>query len=349
MRAAGTLAPVTEVSTLLQSIGVTGEPLLSALPGGRNNRLYQVQSGGHSWIAKAYFRDPDHPQQRQTVEWRFLAWADSRGIRCVPKPIACDLASGVSLLEFVDGSPIIPGQVTHLDLAAASDFFRDLQPPVHSRPQLPEASEACWTLESHRELVAARVARLAALSPHDEIGADCLEFVLRELQPRLLESIRVFDRQVGQWQLSLATELSVLQRSLSPSDFGYHNALRMPNGRICFVDFEYAGWDDPAKLVCDFFCQPRVPAPRESAQSFMEMIGGLVSDERALTGRVHALWPLYQVKWCCIVLNEFLQSAANRREFADSTWDADAQRHRQLQLARTLLEKWTPEWPPSPN
>ena len=41
--------------------------------------------------------------------------------------------------------------------------------------------------------------------------------------------------------------------------------LRLPqrlagrDGRLWFIDFEYAGWDDPAKTVCDFFCQPGLP------------------------------------------------------------------------------------------
>ena len=32
-------------------------------------------------------------------------------------------------------------------------------------------------------------------------------------------------------------------------------------GNVTFLDFEYAGRDDPAKLVSDFFCQPEIPVP----------------------------------------------------------------------------------------
>ena len=38
-------------------------------------------------------------------------------------------------------------------------------------------------------------------------------------------------------------------------------ALGQPLGVVeGFIDFEYAGWDDPSKLICDFFCQPAVKA-----------------------------------------------------------------------------------------
>src|SRR6185503_11886129 len=50
-----------------------------------------------------------------------------------------------------------------------------------------------------------------------------------------------------------------LQPRLSPSDFGYHNAVLADDETVRFFDFEYAGWDDPAKLVCDFFNQVEVP------------------------------------------------------------------------------------------
>ena len=40
---------------------------------------------------------------------------------------------------------------------------------------------------------------------------------------------------------------------LSPSDFGFHNALEDKNGTLIFMDFEYAGPDHPGKIVCDLF------------------------------------------------------------------------------------------------
>ena len=56
---------------------------------------------------------------------------------------------------------------------------------------------------------------------------------------------------------------------MSPSDFGFHNALATPGGRLVFIDFEYAGWDDPAKLANDFFCQPAVPVDARFYDDFV--------------------------------------------------------------------------------
>ena len=46
--------------------------------------------------------------------------------------------------------------------------------------------------------------------------------------------------------------ISIPNRILSPSDFGLHNTISKKN-KLYFFDFEYFGWDDPIKLICDFF------------------------------------------------------------------------------------------------
>ena len=53
--------------------------------------------------------------------------------------------------------------------------------------------------------------------------------------------------------VSWEQELLEQYRTLSPSDFGFHNALRTPAGTMVFLDFEYFGWDDPAKTGFGFF------------------------------------------------------------------------------------------------
>ena len=68
----------------------------------------------------------------------------------------------------------------------------------------------------------------------------------------------------------LRNELGPRARCLSPSDFGFHNAIRRASGELCFIDFEYAGQDDPAKMACDFLCQPEVPVPDACRERFLD-------------------------------------------------------------------------------
>jgi hypothetical protein len=112
------------------------------------------------------------------------------------------------------------------------------------------------------------------------------------------------------------SELTWEERCISPSDFGFHNALRQPGPCIAFYDFEHAGWDDPAKLVADFFCQVERPVPDAYMQTFQEQYFASFPNSRQLAYRFAALLPSYRVKWCCILLNEFLPDAQGRRQFS---------------------------------
>jgi len=131
--------------------------------------------------------------------------------------------------------------------------------------------------------------------------------------------------------------LSQAQRCLSPSDFGFHNALRAEDGRLRFFDFEYAGWDDPAKLACDFFCQPQVPVAFGHRENFLNQLAHALELDSAFFDRVRWLAPGYQVKWCCIMLNDFIVSDRARRDFAKGTADGDQRRRIQLEKARRSL------------
>ena len=97
---------------------------------------------------------------------------------------------------------------------------------------------------------------------------------------------------------------------LSPSDFGFHNALTGPAG-LGFLDFEYAGRDDPAKLVSDFFCQPEIPVPMRYHAGFIARLAQGLRLDAAGRARCRILLDAYRIKWTCIILNEFSSSIIN--------------------------------------
>ena len=86
---------------------------------------------------------------------------------------------------------------------------------------------------------------------------------------------------------------------------------------ITFIDFEYAGRDDPAKLVCDFFCQPEVPVPLAHFDTFASGVAAALDLDARHIARMRLLLDAYRIKWTCIMLNDFLPLDAARRAFAD--------------------------------
>jgi hypothetical protein len=53
---------------------------------------------------------------------------------------------------------------------------------------------------------------------------------------------------------------------------------------------------------------------------------------------VRTLLPAYRMKWCCILLNEFLPVGGARRKFASEECDPEERKADQLKKAKAALE-----------
>ena len=129
------------------------------------------------------------------------------------------------------------------------------------------------------------------------------------------------------------------ERTLSPSDFGFHNCIRQPDGRLVFVDFEYLGWDDPAKMASDFLLHPAMNLDFPLKQRFLKNILNGFASQPGLEGRIKTVYPLFGLKWCLILLNEFLPENLERRRFAAGDFPSGTDpRIPQLAKSRKMLQ-----------
>jgi hypothetical protein len=309
---------------------------MDRLPGGGNNRVFRIETAAGPVLLKEYFRDAADPRDRLGAEQAFSRFAWQHGVRALPRPLACDRVAGIGLYEFVPGQRLAPGEVTPEHVAEAAAFFVAVNRHRHSPEAawLPIASEACFSLAEHLACVDRRVTRLGAIQPESDLDRQAAALVATRLVPEW-NRVRAT---VGASGLPLDAPLPAADRVISPSDFGFHNCLVTPAG-LKFIDFEYAGWDDPAKTVCDFFCQPAVPVPREHLERFLVALAALTSAGNTLRNRVDLILPVYELKWCCIMLNEFLPVGSDRRTFAHGTESHHARRLNQLRKVEAILSR----------
>lgn len=302
---------------------------------GGNNRIYVVDTDQGRVIAKRYFSSSYDRRDRRRAEWAFMQYAAGLGIRCIPRPIATDAATGITICEHIEGRRPDGATIDARQVKDAAEFFVSLNGPDRRSlgASIDNASEACFSFDEHLTLVETRIARLASIPPVTEEDRDAL-MLLGELH-RSWNRIRLdVETNAG---ASLADPLPDEQRCISPSDFGFHNAIERPDGTLCFVDFEYAGWDDPAKMAADFFCQPALPVAESHLNEFIRRTMSCADDPGALEARVRTLLPVIQVKWCCIMLNQFLPDAANRRRFANPEVDLKRNKREQIEKVRRAL------------
>lgn len=295
------MTPSHAATTLLAHIGKPPPAGITPLAGGRNNHVWRVDCGNETFLLKKYFWSDSDPRDRLGQEWAFLEFLQSIGSAKAPSPLARDSTSRFALMEFIPGTP--PMEITESDILDAARFLTEINAAREFAKNLPPVSEACFSIQEHLDSVASRVTRLERITAASKCHLEAIHFTQSTLLP-LWDEIR---RHIGKdCSDSLTTILAPEKRCLSPSDFGFHNALRQPNGSLRYVDFEYAGWDDPAKTLIDFTNQPDRLLPENLATLFLENTIPLFAGTGELRKRLSLLTPLYQLKWSCICLNAFL-------------------------------------------
>jgi hypothetical protein len=322
---------------LWREAGLDAAVQSTSLAPGANNRVFRLTNGDQQALLKVYYTGADDPRDRFGAEVAFARFLQNHDIPAAPKVLATDREANMALFEFIEGRRLNPGEVTKAHVASALEFV--LRVNQHrSSPEaagLPEASEACFSIPEHLGCVERRVQRLADIGDATAIDREARQFVERDLTPAWVH-VRQRVRHQESTPDKSSGALRPDQRCLSPSDFGFHNALVTAEGRLRFFDFEYAGWDDPAKLACDFFCQVEVPAPMSE---FRDFAAGLTTSFGAhALRRTELLLPVYRIKWCCIVLNEFLPAGADHRRFARGG-ESKERKAGQLAKSRAMLQQ----------
>jgi hypothetical protein len=311
---------------------------LEPLAGGRNSRVFRARlADRHDLAVKACFRHPNDPRDRAGAEFDALELMWQGGFRDVPQPLALNRAAGIALYEFIPGAP--PGSIRAADIDALVSFLGRLRKLARQpgAKKLGSASEACFSVAEMVEVLRRRRARLAAAEAGTKQLAALHAFLRDELDPAMEQLVRWSRERLPRG--GFTRELPQAGRTLSPSDFGFHNAVRQREGGIVWLDFEYFGWDDPAKMIVDFLLHPAKPATAAMKRRFTAGVLAHFADQPTLRRRVEAVFPLFGLKWCLILLNEFLPVDLQRRQFARSTLDRDIAQRRQLAKSRAMLRR----------
>lgn len=311
--------------------------MMTPIYGGRNNRAYKINLEGKDYFLKHYNKKSDLTRSRLGAEYAFLTYAAECQSPHVTRPVSCDEEKSIGIYEFIEGERYQKDEIGKPEIMEALAFIKDIN-QHHTSPaaqKLDFASEACFSIAEHIERVDIRVQRLQGIFQDDEIDTQAHVFIQQELEPAWLTLKKSILAQTKKHGLPLNDPLSIENRIISPSDFGFHNALKLQDGKIMFVDFEYSGWDDPAKLIGDFFNQIEVSVPLDYFDFFTHEIAKLVPDSEKMIQRAALLLPLYQIKWCCIILNYFLPPGKINKDFVAPVMQED--RILQLNKAKEIL------------
>ena len=95
--------------------------------------------------------------------------------------------------------------------------------------------------------------------------------------------------------------------------------------RLAFVDFEYFGWDDPAKLVAEALLHPGARMSDDARTMMGNGLRGVFDSDPDFALRLEALFPCFGLRWALILLNVFLPGYVASRQLAPTAADRDLQ------------------------
>lgn len=275
------------------------------IPGGFNCTLYKmVDHRGDEYIAKKY-RDPNgDASSRLLVEYQSLSFLWKHGIRMIPEPIVMSPEHSLGVYRFVDGVKLPKGKYTKRDALQVIEFWRQVHAlrDIPHADRLPAAKDACFCVAEYYESIKRRLGRLTEL-PHVSQYRRLHTFLEYEFVPVYTQIKRI----IASKRINIREMLPKEYRTLSPSDFGFHNALRIAGGSLIFIDFEYFGWDDPAKLVADFFLHPKMNFSYQLRKGFFHSVGEVMKEDKTFPERLAAVYMLQSLRWVLIMLNVFLR------------------------------------------
>lgn len=268
-----------------------GQGRIRPMTGGYNNRIYEVDTGGGSFLLKVYPHDRVRRLEREYAAMKRLS-----ALEGVPTALSADaraagLNAPVLIYEKLPGSPVEPAGMTREDLDRLLGIvtrvhgIRDPDDPILARPAGPSRAEDCLRYMDKS---------LCALSASNAMD-----------DPSFRRSLdRLLDLRRGLDMMDLRRALWVdAPPRLCHGDFRPANVIKEDPDRVALVDWEHAGIMDPFYEVAGFFWHPE--SAGLEAELREEAIAGYC--ERSADRRANAKMEVYQailpVQWCVRVLS----------------------------------------------
>ncbi len=265
---------------------------------GINTSAWQICSGNKNFFLKFYISSKNDNRDRLGTELKFTKLLENGGFKNIPKILLCNKEENWALFEWLDGEKI--KNLNKKDLKDIITFIKKIQTlkKFKESKKIGNASEACFNLVDHKNLIINRLNQLINYS--GILGRSWLIF-------EVLESInKCANNFQNYFSSNSSNSLSLQKKILSPSDIGIHNILKIKN-QLYFHDFEYAGWDDPYKLVVDLLIQPENVLSKEKSLELYKSMESFFSLEANLNWlKIYLV--LYRAKWVCIILKKFLSN-----------------------------------------
>ena len=294
---------------------------LVKISGNGNSQVFEAKSlRGDLYFIKLYPDMAEDIRSRLLNEFRSLKYLNKNEISNVPTPIKKIDNLNIGVYSWIYGSQNF--KVTNHDLKEILNFIKKLKNLSNEKKFSKRiiASEACFCPSDIINQIDRRLENYKILALHNQ---ELMFFLKNDFEP-LYENAK--KKIYGKFNATYLTKkINQDNMILSPSDFGFHNAIKK-NNLISFFDFEYFGWDDPVKLTADFIWHPAMKLNKIHQQMWINKMKCFFSKDKDFISRLSVSFPLFGIRWIMIILNVFhpnLMTKKNKTKLINDYLDED--------------------------
>ncbi len=259
---------------------------------GRNSKIFLYENEKKKFVVKLYKN-----QSRLKREKLFYEFLKINNIKFTPKLLSADVKNKLIIFSFIKGKKV--NKISDNDLKKLIQFLKNLN--LTKFKNLPLAIDGIKNRKNHLNLCQKKINDLKLIKNTKLINKVLIKFLNQTLFPRFeLIKKNIMDKEFKKYLKIIENKYLIV----SPSDLGFHNILKYKKD-LYFYDFEYAGLDDPIKLICDFISQPDQQLSQLQKNKFINNKLFFKYNIKDINFLVKLFLPLHQIKWCCIMLNEF--------------------------------------------
>ena len=264
--------------------------------GGNSNTFY-IEGNNQKKLIKLYNNELGRNRQlREKLAYDFLK---KNKINEVPKLLNCNEQDGYSIFKWIEGEEIKRNNINKDYIKQAAMFIIKLSSLSKNKKfnHIPNASAACFDINQIKSQISERI---VSFKTQRKKNKKLDSFFKKKFIP---VKNKIF-RKVINKSLKFQNDQNfyTYKRILSPSDFGFHNSMIVKK-RLIFFDFEYFGWDDPVKLISDFYFHPGSNLSRSQKDLWLQLMINHFGE--IIKKRLFLFMPLYGILWSLIMLNIF--------------------------------------------
>ena len=215
---------------------------LKLLKEGGNNRLFEFTVSSTKYALKQYNILAGGYELRMRREFDFLKHSNIYAKGKTPQALEIDIGKGLLLMSHIQGKKVLKIQNSSCYVKNAIEFIKDLNPSADinfsvNLTELPIASEAAFSIKDHVDVVENRLKKLNSINITGD-KADRIRSIINPLTENWVEFVNLAKHKCEVLKISYDDYLPKKYQCISPSDFGFHNAITKENGDLCFIDFE---------------------------------------------------------------------------------------------------------------